>query len=293
MRIGSVNLRSPQELQQFCDWLKSQGKTRWTVKQTKNYAIRYNQILQTENASELMTLSPRNRHHAMSALASLAKFQGQYDRFQQLKQRYSLKWTSGNESLQSFQRFFDEEITFDSMLQRIREMIAKTPVQMGQIIKFATLTGLRPSEAVESVKLLAGKQFANVNYYNPQRQALEHFRFPEIFIRATKKAYISFVSPEILEIVKSATGCRFPTSYNAIRLACYKSSIGRCDMAYCRKIFASWLHQCGIQSEIIDFLQGRVSKSVFSRHYLTPSQDLKDRVLEAVDKLRKEIEEKS
>jgi hypothetical protein len=30
--------------------------------------------------------------------------------------------------------------------------------------------------------------------------ALEHSRFPEVFIIQTKKAFISFVSPEILEI---------------------------------------------------------------------------------------------
>ena len=31
-------------------------------------------------------------------------------------------------------------------------------------------------------------------YYNPERQALEHFRFPQIFLRQTKKAYISYLS---------------------------------------------------------------------------------------------------
>ncbi|HKG71455.1 MAG TPA: integrase [Nitrososphaeraceae archaeon] len=62
------------------------------------------------------------------------------------------------------------------------------------------------------------------------------------------------------------------------------------DMRLCRRIFASHLSNCGIQSEIIDFLQGRTSTSVFSRHYLSPSNDLKDRVLNAVNELQKEIE---
>jgi hypothetical protein len=43
---ASLSLRSPQELKLFCGWLESQGKTQWTVKQTKNYATRYMQILQ-------------------------------------------------------------------------------------------------------------------------------------------------------------------------------------------------------------------------------------------------------
>jgi intergrase/recombinase len=63
------------------------------------------------------------------------------------------------------------------------------------------------------------------------------------------------------------------------------------DLRFARKIYASWLHQCGIPSEEIDFLQGRVSMSVFSRQYLTPNSGLKDRVLAALDKLKKAIEE--
>ncbi|MDQ3837398.1 MAG: hypothetical protein M3270_10785 [Thermoproteota archaeon] len=105
---ASETPRSLQELQQLCDWLKALGKTHWTVKQTKNYAKKYGHIIYSGNCSEIMALSPRNRHHAMVALASLAKFQGQYDRFQQLKQSYNLKWSSGQESLQSFNRFFNQ-----------------------------------------------------------------------------------------------------------------------------------------------------------------------------------------
>jgi hypothetical protein len=60
-------------------------------------------------------------------------------------------------------------------------------------------------------------------------------------------------------------------------------------MRFTRKVYGSWLHQSGIASENIDFLQGRVNPSVFSRHYLTPSQDLKDRVLSSLDSLYKAI----
>ncbi len=61
---------------------------------------------------------------------------------------------------------------------------------MGQVIKFATLTGLRPSEAVESVRLLNNSVDLVVDqrYYNEERQCLEHFRYPTIFLRRTKTA---------------------------------------------------------------------------------------------------------
>jgi intergrase/recombinase len=62
------------------------------------------------------------------------------------------------------------------------------------------------------------------------------------------------------------------------------------DMRFCRKIFASHLRQSGIESEIVDLLQGRVPKSVFARHYFTPSLDYRIKVIRALNKLRKEIE---
>jgi intergrase/recombinase len=62
------------------------------------------------------------------------------------------------------------------------------------------------------------------------------------------------------------------------------------DMHYCRKIFASHLRQSGIESEIVDLLQGRVPKTVFARHYFTPSSDYRIKVLSALDRLRRDIE---
>ena len=125
---------------------------------------------------------------------------------------------------------------------------------MARIVKFACLIGLRPSEVVESVRLLNAQ--CTTQYYNPERQALEHFRFPEIFLRETKKAFISFVKPEMIEPVKSLNTAVFNVpSYNAIRHACRRSGINM-DMRYCRKIFASHLRNEGIQPEIVDMLQG-------------------------------------
>jgi hypothetical protein len=63
----------------------------------------------------------------------------------------------------------------------------------------------------------------------------------------------------------------------------------KCDMRYCRKIHGSWLHQYGIPETVIDFLQGRVSPSVFNRHYLTPNENLKDHVFDAVKELQKRM----
>ena len=63
-------------------------------------------------------------------------------------------------------------------------------------------------------------------------------------------------------------------------------------MRLCRKVFASWLIQEGIDSITVDLLQGRVSTSVLARHYQSPDNTLRKRALDAVRKLQKEIEKK-
>jgi len=78
-------------------------------------------------------------------------------------------------------------------------------------------------------------------------------------------------------------------SRNAITLACQHRHI-KMDMYLTRKIFASWLRKEGIQHEIIDLLQGRVSQSILTRNYLAPSQNMKDDVLQALEKLQRQLQ---
>lgn len=140
---------------------------------------------------------------------------------------------------------------------------------------------------IESVRLLTSWSDDQKVYYNPERQALEHFRFPEIFLRQTKKAYISFVTPEMISDVSNLVG-KLPPSLNAITLACRRKGI-KMEMCLTRKIFASWLRKEGVQPEIVDLLQGRVSQSVLTRHYLVPSDSLKTDVLRALEKLQQQL----
>jgi intergrase/recombinase len=224
----------------------------------------------------------------MVSLANLSKYQGRYDLWATIRNRYSLKWTSGNESLQALQRFFnpDTSTSLDGMLQQIGLMIKKTPTLMGKIIKFGVLVGLRSAEIVESVKLLNGPH--RVQYYNPEQQALLHYKFPQ-FLRTTKKAYLSFVTPDMLQGVRTPEWrAQKVPSYNAIRLTCQRRGI-TCDMRYCRKIHATYLHQEGIPVEIIDALQGRTPASLFAKWYYRPSLDYRSKVLEALELLQKQL----
>jgi hypothetical protein len=73
---------------------------------------------------------------------------------------------------------------------------------MGQIVKFGCLVGLRPAEIVESVRLINDKEGVFAKYYNAEQMVLEHYKFPDVFLRFTKKAFISFMTGEMLDIVK-------------------------------------------------------------------------------------------
>src|SRR5919106_5404656 len=227
--------------QQFRDWLISQGKAKRTVKTNVLYAKRFWYVLDTGDASPLSTSLPgrqRSKEITIVALANLAKFQGRYERFLELKKRYDLKWSTTN-STQYFERFFDEQLTLDIMLQRIKEMIRLLPPFMAQIIKFGCLVGLRASEVLESVRLLT---IGPNQYYNRERCTLEHFRFPQIFIRTTKKAYLSFITLEQLSAI-GVLDCKTPVpTLNAITLACRRNGI-KMEMHLTRKIFASWLRK--------------------------------------------------
>jgi len=137
----------------FVIFLSKQGKTHWTIKYTKNYALKYGHVVDTGDASALAGLSPCNRQHAMSALASLSKYTGRYDSQLNIRRCFNLKWSSGNDSLQAMERFFNPDLTLDSMVSKIREMIRVLPKHMAEVITFACLLELGPGGVCESVNI--------------------------------------------------------------------------------------------------------------------------------------------
>jgi intergrase/recombinase len=283
----SATAKSDDDYDGFRSWLVSQDKTKVTVKNTVNYAKRFSHILDIGDASSLLTLSQRNKHHAMSALANYAKYTGRYDQFLQLIQRYNLKWSKGG-SLQYFERFFhNKELSFEAMLSKVKQMIKVLPPFMGQIIKFGVLTGLRSSEILQSVELINSSSETLQEYYDVENMMLCHWKFKQ-FLRTTKIAYVSFVTPEMVDMVKGSTSMQ-PLTYTQIRSVCYNNGI-TCDMRFCRKLFATWLYRSGISEATINMLQGRCPPSILHQHYLASADSsLRRDVLTAVEKLREKI----
>ncbi len=65
----------------------------------------------------------------------------------------------------------------------------------------------------------------------------------------------------------------------------------RMNMYYCRKVFATYLRNKGIEPEIIDLLQGRISSSVFVNHYYRPdiNEIITKRIRPVLDELKGEL----
>lgn len=270
---------------QFEDYLL-QRMTERTAMQRIRYAKKYCHVLYDKKEQcQLLQMTGDKRIHVMKAMAALARFTGHVPAWQEIKRRYNLTWSTGNEKLDAFQRFFDDGKSLDSMLQWVRDALKVLPAQMGEAIKWNTLTGLRPMESLQAIKLIKNP-VAFKTYYDTDRQCLQHFKFPELFLRRTKTTYITIVDNDLLRIAHNAMS---NPRYDRIRYACAATGGLEFHMAYCRKIYASWLRQSGIESEIIDLLQGRIPKSVFARHYFTPSLDCRDRVIRALVKLKQQI----
>lgn len=163
------------------------------------------------------------------------------------------------------------------MLNWLRCAYENLPIRYGNALLFNSLNGLRPSEACESLRIIE----SNVDeYLNKDNMVLEHFRFPDIFIRHTKNAYISIVSEKIMEIASENN----KITYTSIKLATQRRGV-EMHMNYCRKIFATYLRTKGIEQEVIDLLQGRIPKSIFVRHYYKPDYASFNRIRKILNEL--------
>jgi intergrase/recombinase len=225
------------------------------------YAKQYYHVLTKENARDLLGLPHTKRLQIMKSLAILSKYLGCYDKWKSIKERYQLKW-SNDDSIQVFKNLTHQENNYSSMLKWVKDICKKLPKHYVNILIYCTLTGLRPTEAFSSINLIKSDLD---NYLDKDKMLLEHVKYPQIFIRKTKKAYLSIVNESIIQIAIETR----QSNYNSM-LCYFKRRKISLNFNYCRKIFATYLRMQGIDQEIIDLLQGRLPKSIFLRYYYRP-----------------------
>jgi len=211
---------------------------------------------------------------------------GLYDEWKKIVQRYQLKWSDNNKSLKVFDAIFQNEgNNYSSMLKWIKDVVSILTKDYQNIILFNTLTGLRPDEAQKAIHLIKTKES---EYIDKDRGMLKHYQFPEMFLRQTKNAYVSIINEQIIEIAKSTPNKERYTV--GLRKRVLKHDY-KMNMYYCRKVFATYLRNKGIEPEIIDLLQGRISSSVFVNHYYRPDTNeiITKRIRPVLDELIQEL----
>lgn len=151
---------------------------------------------------------------------------------------------------------------------------------------FTALTGLRPSEAVNSCKLIVELSDQNrlSEYLDSDMMMLKHFKFKDTFLRGCKNAYISFVTEELLNLVLETKP--------VIKYATLQTKVKRLGLRnrtkQLRKLYATTLRNY-IPHEVVDLLQGRISQSIFLRFYYKPFlADIRRKTLEGIYSLQEE-----
>ncbi|MCX8151404.1 MAG: hypothetical protein N3D85_07910 [Candidatus Bathyarchaeota archaeon] len=219
------------------------------------------------------------RPNVLKALSALAKFTGQYEDWKVLLKNYGLSWIGRSTDdiiIDRLTKTHDPNEVWDWIRQ-----VKEARPELSVFMDFLAVTGLRFMECHDSYNLIIKLHGEGKlgSYFNAEREALEHFRFKEVFLRNTKKAFVSFVPSGLVEdmcvrdplpegeyVKKLVQRRRLPLRFGDVREA-----HGTLMTKYLK------------ESEI-NFLHGRVSSSVFMQHYFNPSLigDLKERTFKGV-----------
>lgn len=272
------------------DWVKyeqylEKNFNKPTAKARYSYSKKFHSVLANGDATSLAILSFDKRMHVMKGLATLSKFLGCYDKWKKIVENYQLSWSDNgkgggaySKGLEIFHNIYGNN-NYQEMIKQLKNACSNLDKKYSSVLLYCTLTGLRPAEACISIKLLKERK---QDYLSKDNRILEHFKFPEVFMRRTKNSYISIVFEKISEIIDNSESI----SYDSIRLALRRQNL-KMNMSICRKIFATFLRNEGIEQEIIDLLHGRIPKSVFVRHYYRPDLSKFDMIREKLTKLHK------
>ena len=246
------------------------------------YARKFCHCLLKRDFSELNTLSDSKRNHVLKALSGLAKFLGMYEEFKGLVKAYGLKWKTGNAEDLIISRLIKANGNND-VLKWIRKVKARLP-KLDLFLDFVLASGLRYEESVKAYNLIIdlAKEGRLSEYYNAESEALEHFRFKKLFIRRTKKVFITFIPKQFIKRISKREKLTCTQINKQIQRNGFKLRFS--DI---REYYATYMTKLLRQPEI-DFLQGRVSANVFMRNYFNPAliSDLKERTFKAVSKLK-------
>ena len=270
----------------FYAWLVKERSERYAM-DLFNYAKKYCHCLFSGDLSEIAMLNVPKRRMVMASLSNLAKFLGVYDEWRRMIHRFGIKWVTSDVT---DRRIIDRltKVSDPGEIYEWVKAVKKARPDLEDFMDFMAITGLRLIEAVRSYNLiiqLSRKNRLN-NYYNEEKEALEHFRHEELFLRKGKKAFVSFVPKQFIRrISQNKNEITKDTVVMAVKRMGLKQRFS--DL---RELHGSILTRYLSESEI-NFLHGRIGTSVFMQNYFNPAwiNDLKERVFKGLREILKEI----
>ena len=257
------------------------------ARQLVSYAERYQDCLLKRDFTVLRALSDTMRPNAMKGLSALSKFLGCYEDFKSLVKNSDLKWTGKSADDIFIDRLNSVEDS-EEIWNWIRQVKKERP-ELTEFMDLMAVSGLRLIEAVNSFNLqgkLAQEGKLYSSYFVVEKLTLEHYRFKEIFIRRSKKAFVSFV-PE--QLVQDISKLRPWVSTDAVQKMVQKRGL-QLRFADIREAHATFMTKY-LKKEEIDFLHGRVTSGVFMQHYFNPSliADLKSRTFQGIAEIQAKV----
>jgi intergrase/recombinase len=234
----------------------------------------------------LKTLSEDKKGHVLKGLSALAKYLGIYQDFQMMIQNYGLSWVGKNKDDVVIERM--TKIKDSGEVYAWIQEVKRARPELSEFMDFMAITGLRLEEAVNAYNMiieLSGKDKLN-DYYNAETGMLEHYKFKEVFIRPTKKAFISIVPKDFVEKIaeniplKSSVAVQKRVQHQGLKLR----------FGDIREAHATFMIKFLKEAEI-DFIHGRVSTTVFQSNYFNISlvEDLRARTLEGIAEILQKV----
>jgi hypothetical protein len=247
------------------------------------YAKRYASCLLDHDFSELLKMNVDKRVHVLKSLAALSKFLGVHDEFIMLVKKYGLKWSAHTDDL--IIKRFTKSVNPDEVFEWVRNVKQRFS-DLADFMDFMAFSGLRFVEAVNAYNLIIklSREGRLGEYYDSEREILEHFKFKHLFLRRSKKAFITFMPKEVVDRIRfneplSADGVQTKVKrYCGLRFGDIREVHGTLLVRYLREVE-------------IDFLHGRISTTVFMRNYFNPAwiSDLKQRVFSCLREIQSKI----
>jgi len=248
-------------------------------------------LFDAKQAAQFHSLSLTMRKTAMKSVTALSKYLGLYSDWQKVMQQADLKWEK-EPAASVFKSIISQEGY--KAFEWLTRSLPKLPDYYRLPLVYIALSGLRPSEACQSHKIIyelhsKGKLFGDFDkddgYYDKALSLLAHYKFQDVFFRNTKNAYITFIPSEMLELLCKTKPYAYPT---------LETKFGDYD---CRPVQTSNLRahyatilKKDLDRELIDLIQGRIDPSVFVKHYYRPLLiELRDKVLTAIKPLEEEL----